>query len=81
MSERERPSAGTYGVLAFPIAMLLVFFYLIAGLTTQQNRGNLTRRVLVEYLVVTGLVTAPYVRWVRGRAAGIAPVREPAAEA
>jgi Protein of unknown function (DUF5656) len=39
-------------------AMLLVFFYLIAGLTTQQNRGNLTRRVLVEYLVVTGLAFA-----------------------
>ena len=32
MSERERPTAGTYGVLAFPVAMLLVFFLIPFGI-------------------------------------------------
>jgi hypothetical protein len=43
-------------------ALLLVLFYLCAGLITQHSRNTLTRRVLVEYLVVAalafGMVTA-----------------------
>lgn len=32
MSERERPSAKTYGVLAIPVAMLLIFFVIPFGI-------------------------------------------------
>ena len=32
MSEREKPSARTYGVLAFPVAMLLIFFVIPFGI-------------------------------------------------
>ena len=32
VSERERPSAGTYGVLAFPVAMLVIFFLIPFGI-------------------------------------------------
>jgi glucose uptake protein GlcU len=35
-------------------ALLLVFFYLCAGLITQHSRGQLTHRVLAEYIAVAG---------------------------